>query len=146
LSRFALIVSGNSLPGRLQQKRVLTLTPSNYTRLNSGRRRSARGGLKVLDFNSIHDFSNFTQDETIEFFKVLRICIIELDTHVSSLLNLSEVIKRLGQKEFAAKKVRINADIVKQRTTKIIAIAKRPFGASLSDAQVLPYVKTIGVY
>ena len=100
---------------------------------------------KHFDFTSIHDFSNFTQDETIELLSVLRICLIELDTHLSSKLNLPEVIKKLVEKEFLSKKVTINSDIIKQRADKIMGIAKRRFGASLTEAQITPYIRNIGV-
>lgn len=88
---------------------------------------------------------DFTQEETIELIKLLRICLIEIDQHIAGLLNVNSVIEHLVKREFEAKTSRLNAHTLQQRITKIIYMGQTELGRTLTDIQISPYASTIGV-
>lgn len=95
------------------------------------------------------DFSNqnvltFSESETIDLLKILRIVTETLDNHLALNLNTIGTIEFLAKREYEPKPQRINEDIVKQRISKIKALGKRDFGASFSDQDIDPIVRIIG--
>lgn len=100
--------------------------------------------VKDVDFNSLVNLSDFTPEETIELIKILRICVIELDAYIASILDLNEVVKQIVEQEYGDKKVRLNADIRKERGKRIVSIAQAKLGLSITETQAEPHVKAIG--
>lgn len=88
---------------------------------------------------------DFTQEETFELIKLLRICIIEIDEHIANLLNVNSVIEHLVKREYATKTARLNAHTLQQRLTKIIYIGRTELGRTFTETQIQPYATTIGV-
>jgi len=88
---------------------------------------------------------DFTQEETIELIKLVRICVNEIDKHVSSLLNTNSVIEHIVKREYDGKTAKLNAFTLKQRVDKIIYFGKTDLGLTLTNAQIEPYAKSIGV-
>ncbi len=88
---------------------------------------------------------DFTQEETIELIKLLRICLIEIDEHIAGLLNVNSVIEHLVKREYGTKTVRLNTNTLQQRLNKIIYIGRTELGLTLTNTQIQPYANTIGV-
>jgi len=101
------------------------------------------GVVSHVDFLSQNNLNNFEVEETIEFFKLLRICIEELDAYIASVMDESAFIHRLVVEQYGDKKARKNSIIVAQRLTAIINLAKK-YGISATEAQCAIPVNTIG--
>jgi hypothetical protein len=102
------------------------------------------GSISNLDFTKslIRDF---TQEETIELIKLVRICIQEIDKHISSLLNVNSVIEHIVKREYDGKTAKLNPYTLKQRVDKIIYFGKTDLGLTWTNTQIEPYATTIGV-
>lgn len=122
--------------------RVLGFMTSTCPRLNTYWR--ASGAITHLDFTKAF-VRDFTQEETIELIKLVRICVIEIDKHISTLLNTNSVIEHIVKREYEGKTAKLNTFTLKQRVDKIIYIGKTDLGLTLTTAQIEPYAKSIGV-
>ena len=102
------------------------------------------GTISDLDFTKslVRDF---TQEETIELIKLVRICVIEIDKHISTLLNTNSVIEHIVKREYDGKTTKLNPHTLKQRIDKIIYIGRTDLGLTLTNTQIVPYATTIGV-
>lgn len=102
------------------------------------------GAISDLDFTKslVRDF---TQEETIELIKLVRICVNEIDKHVSTILNTNSVIEHIVKREYDGKSVKLNPYMLKQRIDKIVYIGKTDLGLTLTNTQIEPYATTIGI-
>lgn len=103
------------------------------------------GVVSHLNFTTLTITNEFSLEETIEMFKLLRICVIEIDEFVSSVVNKDELIKFIATREFGTMKTRMNNDILTQRVHKIISVANFEFGTTITNIDCEPFAKTIGV-
>lgn len=123
--------------------KLTTFVSSNGSSLNNKWR--TPGVVQSIDFTSLTNISSFTQEETIDLIKVLRICLFELDEYVASILNTTQVIKRLVTEEFGSKAVKMNSEVRSERNKKIIYKARTLFGLVVNETVTTPFVTTIGV-
>jgi len=96
-----------------------------------------------LDF-TLQNVDEFTENETIELIKILRITLIEIDEFIGGILNKTKVAEFICKEIYEQKPTRINTEIVAQRKKKVLTIAKRDFDMILSDSEMDKAVKTIG--
>lgn len=97
-----------------------------------------------LDFTQ-HNVAEFTENETIELIKILRITLIEVDEFIGSILNKTGVAEFITTEIYATNPTRINADVIEKRKKKVLAFAKREFKLTLTDSEMDNAVKTIGI-
>jgi hypothetical protein len=114
---------------------------SSATRLNSFWHRPQNA--VNVDFSRTL-IRNFLQDETMQLIKVLRICIVEIDKHVASLLDRSKVIEHIVKREYEKKKSRMNTIVLAERVSEIKNICHREMGFTCTAAQIEPYARLIG--
>jgi hypothetical protein len=103
-----------------------------------------KGAINSLDFSST-DVEIFYEEETIEIIKLLRIIVEELDKNLSINLSHEGIITYLSKLTYENNPQRINADVIEQRTKKILSLAKQEFGITLLNSEIKPIVKTIGI-
>lgn len=96
-----------------------------------------------LDF-SLSNVEEFSENETIELMKILKITLIEIDSFISGILNKSKVAEHICTELFETNPTRINTDVVAERKRKVLVIAKRDFDMTLTDSEMDNAVKTIG--
>ncbi len=101
-------------------------------------------GVVSIDFTALSDFSSFEQDETIELLKLLRICLIDLDHFIGSILDKNELINSIVKAEFGTLRTRKNSIVIDQRVKKIVNIAKEKFGFVVTENEAEQFVRIIG--
>jgi hypothetical protein len=98
-----------------------------------------------LDFTATTNPSEFTQEGTIDLFKILRIVLIELDEYTGGLLDIKGITHYLANQIFGHESIRTNLFIRRQRTSRIQTQARMIFQRKPAEADCTPFVATIGV-
>ena len=101
--------------------------------------------VKILDFTSVLNVSEFQLQECIEMINILGICMNEIDRCIAPLLDKEQVIKALVDKEFGSEASRMNNDIAHKRSERLIAVAKMELGLAITAAECDPHVRRVGI-
>lgn len=101
------------------------------------------GTINSLDFTSTNILS-FKEEETIDIIKLLKIIVERIDINLISNLSKEGIITYLSKKEFENNPQKINSDVIKQRTKRILVLSKHEFGITLLENEIEPIVKVIG--
>lgn len=122
--------------------KLLGFITTNAARLNAFWNSSPRR-LRVNFTSTV--VGDFTQNETVDLIKAIRICLIEIDAHIAPLLNVNSIIEYFTKAEYANNPSRINSEIIEQRVNKIKHICKQEMKINITSTQIIPYVSTIGI-
>jgi len=122
--------------------RMLRHIAANGYNLNTYWR--SKDAIRVLDFTNIA-IEAFTQDETIELIKILRICLNEIDAHIASLIKIDSIIEYIVKREYSAQNTRINHLVLRQRNKKIIRLLLMEFNITVLESKIIPFTSTIGI-
>jgi hypothetical protein len=96
-----------------------------------------------LDFTQ-QTVDEFTENETIELLKIIRITLVEIDKFIGGILNKTGVAEFIVTDVYASKPTRINTEVIEKRKRKVLALAKKDFDIILTDTEMDNAVKTIG--
>jgi hypothetical protein len=96
-----------------------------------------------LDF-TLQNVEEFSENETIELLKIIRIILIEIDNFIGGILNNIGVAEFIATEIYESNPTRINSLIIENRKRKVLALAKKDFNITLSDAEMDNAVRTIG--
>lgn len=97
-----------------------------------------------LDFTD-RTVNEYTEKETIDLIKILKIVLLEIDDFIANLLDKKVIACNITKELYEANPTRINIDVIASRKSKVAVIAKRNFGITLSDSDMEEAVKTIGI-
>lgn len=103
------------------------------------------GVVVALDFTAVANVSQFDLTESIEIIKLIGICITEIDRRIAAILNINEVIKALATDQFGAESVRMNNDVARQRSQRLIQVARAELGLAVTQPQCDPFVRRVGI-
>ena len=96
-----------------------------------------------LDFTQ-QNVDEFSENETIDLLKIIKIVLREIDEFIGSILNKEGVADYVTSEIYLHKPTKINGEIIAQRKKKVVAVAKQQFEITLTDAEMDNAVKTIG--